>query len=262
MPHKHGRSSCHPTSAFEAFWSEQPHLESIDDLARDLVLDGEDVLKRPVVGLRPEVRAVGRTDQLRGDTDAVTRLADAPLEDVIDPERLRDVRDRHVLTFECERRSAGDHAQTLHLREHVEQLLAETVREIVVRLVVAHVDEGQHGDRRGSGACPRRRDRRGRRRRARLDSPAGGAFAVRVAVECEHADCNDQQGSDHHVELARGRVSDGLVAIDLVLAFQSFRGQLVDPGEDQRERKAEHRAARARGAMSSRAASGRQTEAG
>ena len=32
----------------------------------------------------------------------------------------------------------------------------------------------------------------------------------------------------------------GLVAIDLVLAFQSFRGQLVHPGEDQRERKAEH----------------------
>jgi len=91
-----------------------------------------------------------------------------------------------------------------------------------------------------AGTCPRRRDGRGRRRRARVDSPAGGAFAVRVAVECEHADCNDQQGSDHHVQLARGRVSDGLVAIDLVLAFQSFRGQLVHPGEDQREWKAEH----------------------
>ena len=155
---------------------------------------------------------------------------------MVDAERLRHVRDGRVLVLERERRGARDHAQALHFREHVEQLLAETVREVVVRLVVAHVDEGQHGDRGGTGACPWPRDRRGRR----SGGGAGVWFPVHVAIEYQHPDCHDEQAADHQVELARGRIGDRLVTVDLVLALQALRGQLVDPGEDQRERKAEH----------------------
>ncbi len=48
----------------------------------DLVLDGEDVVEGAVIALRPDVRAAGGVDKLRGDADAVRIPANAPLQHV------------------------------------------------------------------------------------------------------------------------------------------------------------------------------------
>ena len=68
--------------------------DAADDAGRDLVLDGEDVVERPVVALGPEVGAGGGIDQLRGHPDAVAGLADAALEHVADAELAADPRAR------------------------------------------------------------------------------------------------------------------------------------------------------------------------
>ena len=52
------------------------HLERLDDVLRDLVLKGEDVLHPPVVALGPELVAVVDVDQLDGDPDAFPGRAD------------------------------------------------------------------------------------------------------------------------------------------------------------------------------------------
>src|SRR6186713_2500656 len=54
--------------------AEQRQLQRLDYLACNVVLYGEDVVECTVIGLRPQVRTVGRLDQLCGDTDLVARL--------------------------------------------------------------------------------------------------------------------------------------------------------------------------------------------
>src|SRR5450631_168422 len=46
-------------------------FERARDRLCDLILDGEDIGDLTVITLRPEVSAIGRGDQLRGDSDAV-----------------------------------------------------------------------------------------------------------------------------------------------------------------------------------------------
>ena len=75
----------------------QPELQRLDDGARDLVLDGEDVLELPVVGLGPELVAVLDVHELGRDADAVPDLAHAALEHGRHAELLADLPDVHVL---------------------------------------------------------------------------------------------------------------------------------------------------------------------
>jgi hypothetical protein len=62
-----------------------------DDIAGDLLLDGEDVAELTVVGFRPEVVAAGGVDELDGDPQAVVGLADAALEDAVDAQPVADL---------------------------------------------------------------------------------------------------------------------------------------------------------------------------
>lgn len=71
--------------------AEQLDLELIDHRGGDLVLHLEHVRHRAVVALRPQVRTVSGTDQLRGDAQCVAGLAHAAFEHVSDVELLRDV---------------------------------------------------------------------------------------------------------------------------------------------------------------------------
>src|SRR5262245_12002797 len=50
-------------------------LERSNNGLRDLVLQSEDITEVPVITLRPQVMADPSVDQLRGDSDAVARLA-------------------------------------------------------------------------------------------------------------------------------------------------------------------------------------------
>ena len=62
---------------------QQFQFERIDDLAGDLVLDRKDIFEAAVVGVRPQVRAVGCAYQLRGDADLVAGLAHAAFKHVV-----------------------------------------------------------------------------------------------------------------------------------------------------------------------------------
>ena len=126
--------------------AEQRDLELLDHVGRDLVLDREDVVELAVVGLRPQVRVGAGLDQLRRDPDRVARLAHRAFQHVRHVQRARDLRDRNLFAFERERRGARRHLQLRNLRQQVQQFFRDAVGEVFVRLVLAHVDERQHGD--------------------------------------------------------------------------------------------------------------------
>src|SRR5690349_15222202 len=88
-----------------------------DDGAGHLVLNGEDILKLPVVALRPDVPVGLSVDQLHGDADSIARLAYAALENVVDPELARDLLHLHRLTLVNESRVARDHEQLAEARQ-------------------------------------------------------------------------------------------------------------------------------------------------
>src|SRR6202030_2106072 len=96
--------------------------------------------------LRPKVIAVVGANQLRGDADTLARAAHAALKQVRDPQLPRDGRDIVTAALEVERRGARRHPQVGHLREQVEQLLGETIGEVFLVVLLAHVDERQHRD--------------------------------------------------------------------------------------------------------------------
>ncbi|MCK5362107.1 MAG: hypothetical protein KAR22_04020, partial [Gammaproteobacteria bacterium] len=58
------------------------HVQGDHDLARNLVLDGENIIEAPVVALCPQVQARGRVNELRGETHARPGLTDAALQHV------------------------------------------------------------------------------------------------------------------------------------------------------------------------------------
>ena len=152
-----------PMGFGERLGGQQLHLQRVDDRGGDLVLQLEDVRDLAVVGLRPQVRTVGRPDQLGGDPERVAGFPDTALEHVVDAERLRDRRDVGVLVLERERRGPRDHPELRQLREQVQQLLGQAVGKVLLVARLAHVLERQHGDRRSRcRGRPRRRWRHGR----------------------------------------------------------------------------------------------------
>src|SRR5438128_5070736 len=67
------------------------------DGLRDLILNREDVGHLAVVALGPEMKTIGDLDELRGDSDAVTRLPNASLENVLDVEPPGDLSELKIL---------------------------------------------------------------------------------------------------------------------------------------------------------------------
>ena len=88
-----------------------------------------------------------RVDQLCGNANAVPGLAHPTFEHVTDAKRPRHVRDRHRPALEDERGVASDHMQVRELGQVGDDVLADTVREIVLLGITGHVGERQNGDR-------------------------------------------------------------------------------------------------------------------
>ena len=120
--------------------------ESRGDGLRDLILHREDVRHLAVVALRPEMKTIGDLDELRRDPDAVARLSNTPFQNVVDVEPPADLSEFDVLSAEKERRRAAGDLQARHVGQHIDDLFGQTVAEILVLLVRAHVGERQHGD--------------------------------------------------------------------------------------------------------------------
>ena len=140
----------------------QCDLECHGNGGRDVVLNREHVCELTVVAFRPQMGAILGGDQLCGDPHAAPRSPDAPFEDVGHVESTSDPPDVFVFALERKRRCARDHFQSRDMREHVDDFFGESVAEILVIRIAAHVCEGQHGDR---GLRVYRRDSAGLRQR-------------------------------------------------------------------------------------------------
>jgi hypothetical protein len=95
--------------------------------------------------------AIGGVDELRRDADAASRAPDASLEHHGDAERVGDPANVVCLTAKRKRRRAGDHFQSRHVREEVDDLFGEAVAEVIIVSVGGQIRERENGNRRAQG---------------------------------------------------------------------------------------------------------------
>ncbi len=127
--------------------AQQGIAQRAHDRAGNLVLHLEKVIERAIVGLRPQVIAGVGPDQLSRDAYRVAGFAYAAFEHVGDVQRPRNIGNRRLFALEVEAGGAGRHAQFGNSREQSDEFLRQTVREVLLVLVLAHVHERQHCDR-------------------------------------------------------------------------------------------------------------------
>jgi hypothetical protein len=125
--------------------------QCLGDVARDRVLQREDILELAVVAVRPDVRAGRCVEELRVDADALALAAYAAFENIAGVQRLADVANVACLALVLECGIARDHEQAADLGEVGDQVFGHPVGEIGLVRVAAHVVERQHGNRRLSG---------------------------------------------------------------------------------------------------------------
>lgn len=107
-------------------------------------LNRENVIERPIKPLRRQVAPAGGVDQLRRDPDPLAGLAKAAFKHVANAKLARDIGDLHGAAFEDEGRVARDHVQSAGARQLGDQVLNQSVGEIFLFDVAAHVGERQH----------------------------------------------------------------------------------------------------------------------
>src|SRR5262245_15857672 len=100
----------------------------------------------------------GGVDQLGGDTNPVSGLADASLEHVTHAELARNGRNSGRRRTELKRGSARGDLEPVDASEHVEDLLGDAVGEILLILLGRQVREREHCNRGGGRRSPWRRD--------------------------------------------------------------------------------------------------------
>ncbi len=124
----------------------QLDFKFFDDLRRDFVLNGENIDEIAIVGLRPQVPVRSAFNQLRCNPDPVAGLANRSLEHIANIQGISDLGNVYFLTAIRKRRRPRDHAQLFYLGEQVQELLGDTVREVLLLGIGTHVDEWQDGD--------------------------------------------------------------------------------------------------------------------
>jgi hypothetical protein len=114
----------------------------------DTILQIEDVLDAAVKMICPEMHASGSIDQLSRDAHALLVLAHAAFEHITNAKLPT-----HLFYIDCtvlvaKARIARDHKQPTDATQRRDDVLDDSVREIVLPRVIAHVLERQDGDRR------------------------------------------------------------------------------------------------------------------
>jgi hypothetical protein len=122
-------------------------LDGADYAFRDPVLKVEDVLEVAVETFGPEVAAAERVDQLRGEADAIGRLAHAALQHVAHAEIAGDLPHVNRPVLVDEGRVAGDDEQPPEARQRGDDVLDHAVGEVLLVGVIRQVGERQHGNR-------------------------------------------------------------------------------------------------------------------
>src|SRR6478672_3286978 len=85
-------------------------------------------------------------DELSGNTQATTRLADAAFQHITHAKLASYLLDVYRLAFVSERRVTGDDKERLEPRKRRDDVLDHPIREELLLRVTAHVLERQHGD--------------------------------------------------------------------------------------------------------------------
>src|ERR1700730_17001824 len=92
--------------------------------------------------------SVSGRDQLRGDPNAIARPAHTALENIRYIHGLGDTPDIFVFALERKSRRPGDHFQPGNTGKQVDNLLSQTVAEVLVLLVRAQIGKRENSDRR------------------------------------------------------------------------------------------------------------------
>ena len=129
----------------------QLDLQRRDDGARDVLLHGEHVFQLAIVRLGPQLVAVPRAYELRGDAQPIPAPPDTALENRVHVQPTADVRDVDLAASppELERRRPPGHAQPLDSAQRGDQLIGETVAEVGLVFRFAEIGEWQHRGRGG-----------------------------------------------------------------------------------------------------------------
>ena len=135
-----GRTKGCPVGSFHLVQL-QKQAERRHHLADDLVLHRKDVLERPVITCRPGFSLGCRIDQLDSNSNLVRGLAHAALQHIFDAQLLPDLLLLGRLALVSEARVARDHKETGKPRQVIDQLVADTVAEIVLLRVATQVRE-------------------------------------------------------------------------------------------------------------------------
>src|SRR5713226_3470371 len=124
-------------------WGER-NPQSLGDLARDLVLNLEDVLHLAVVTLRPQREIGPGVNQLRVDPQATPCAAKAAPENKGGIELLADLRRRHLLITVSENGGARKNVQALDLGKLSDDVLGDAIAKVFVLFHAAEVFEVKH----------------------------------------------------------------------------------------------------------------------
>jgi hypothetical protein len=84
--------------------------------------------------------------ELRGDANAIAILSDTAFEHVTDPEFLADLLEMDAFAFVGEGRIASDDEKPAQLRQRGNNVLTDTIREIVLLRIAGHIIERQNRD--------------------------------------------------------------------------------------------------------------------
>src|SRR6516165_8993255 len=125
----------------------QARLDRADDAQRDLVLQFEDVVQRAVIALGPDMHSARRLDQLRGDPHAVPDLAQAAFKHIAYAELAADLLQINRAAFISKGRVAGDDVEPSEPRQPGDDVLDDTVDEILLLGIAAHIGERHHRNR-------------------------------------------------------------------------------------------------------------------
>src|SRR6516165_10635752 len=123
------------------FAKRQPNLERGYDVLRNPVLKREHVVEVALETVGPDMAAVQAVDQLCRQSHTIAGLAHAAFQHMPDAEYLPDFADVPRLSLEHKTRIASDNQQFLNLRQGGQYVFSDTVGEILLLWIAAHVLE-------------------------------------------------------------------------------------------------------------------------
>jgi len=117
-----------------------------DDFACDLVLYRENIIEISIVLFGPYVAAAARIDHLSGYAHEISGFPHTSFQNVLGAELLTDGDDINVFPFVLKGDSARENIQVTKARKLGNDVLGQSVAEIFLLRVAAHICEGKHRD--------------------------------------------------------------------------------------------------------------------